>query len=156
MATEAQINANRQNAQQSTGPKTEEGKTATPDKTPSNTASQAQAIVQPEGTEADLLQLRIQSWTQNLRPQTPTEDWLITTAAIASARIDRCIRYETATLDHRLRHLPATRQKQRAETLEALLKELPEQPRKSPARPPRIRLRHPLPARPLAIPANSP
>ena len=130
MPTEAQIQANRQNAQKSTGPKSEAGKEKSRQNSLKHGLTGA-GIVQPEGTEADLLQLRVTSWTNHLKPQTPTEEWLITSAAVASARIDRCVRYETAAIDHRLRHLPATRAQKQAEELEALLTQLPKTPAKT-------------------------
>ncbi len=124
MATEAQIKANQQNAQRSTGPKTEEGKQQSARNSLKHGLT-GQALIQPEGEEADLLQLRVHEWTASFKPQTPDETWLVTAAAIATARIDRCVRYESATIDERIQKLPETfaaKQKQDLEATLAILK----------------------------------
>jgi hypothetical protein len=71
MATAAQINANRLNAQKSTGPRTAEGK-ATSSQNAFKSGIDAQSQIAPGDNPADLLQLQSDYFAQ-FKPQTPEE-----------------------------------------------------------------------------------
>jgi hypothetical protein len=71
MATAAQINANRLNAQKSTGPRTAEGK-ATSSQNAFKSGIDAQSQIAPGDNPADLLQLQSDYFAQ-FNPRTPEE-----------------------------------------------------------------------------------
>jgi hypothetical protein len=71
MATSAQINANRLNAQKSTGPRTAEGK-ATSSQNAFKSGIDAQSQIAPGDNPADLLQLQSDYFAQ-FNPRTPEE-----------------------------------------------------------------------------------
>jgi hypothetical protein len=103
MASQRQIEANRRNAQKSTGPKTERGK----DKARLNalTHGMRARVVGPVLPHEDpcALAQRIQRWTDDWQPQNEQEAELVCHAARLSWQIDRAERFETAHLSHRVR-----------------------------------------------------
>jgi hypothetical protein len=103
MATEAQINVNRKNAQRSTGPKTEGGKArarlnALKDGPRAKTVSPV--LPQEDPRELDE---RIRQWVEDLQPGNAVERELVARAARISWQLDRAERYETARLARRVR-----------------------------------------------------
>jgi hypothetical protein len=113
MASQAQINANRRNAQNSTGPKTEGGKArarlnALKDRTHAKTVS----AVLPQENAIELEQ-RINRWIADLNPRNDVERELVIRAAKLSWTLDRAGRCETARLAHRVRkaQLKATKRR---------------------------------------------
>src|SRR5690242_18812739 len=82
MATPRQVEANRRNAQLSTGPVTEEGKA----RSRSNALKHglaAETLLMP-GDESGALTTRIGEWAAALEPRNPHEKWLVELAATES------------------------------------------------------------------------
>jgi hypothetical protein len=102
MASQAQINANKRNAQRSCGPKTEAGKArarlnALKDGTHARTVSQ----VLPQEKAVELYE-RIKRWIKDLNPRNEVERELVIRAAKLAWTLDRAGRCETARLAHRV------------------------------------------------------
>jgi hypothetical protein len=95
MASEAQINANRSNAQKSTGPKTDEGKKNSR-KNSLKHGLCASAVV-PEDIE--LLQQRAFECYEGLKPKDTYQGWIVDQVAILTVRVDRCSRMERRARD---------------------------------------------------------
>jgi hypothetical protein len=96
MATsEARIQANRQNALKSTGPKTPEGK----DRSRANALKHGlcSTVLVPEDLAA--VSERANEWFYCLKPQNPHQSWLISKIAVISLRIDRSERMERRLRD---------------------------------------------------------
>ncbi len=103
MASAAQIEANRRNAQKSTGPKTEKGKARS--RLNAMTHGLAARTIVPVLPHEDPKELdqRIRSWIEDWQPRDDMEAGLVRQAAELSWRIDRAGRFETAHLAHRVR-----------------------------------------------------
>jgi len=103
MATAAQIEANRLNAQKSTGPKTDEGK----DRVRRNAFKHGMTArtIMPVLTQEDPRQLeeRTQEWVSDVQPQNAIERDLVHQAARLSLAIERGERIETQMLGARRR-----------------------------------------------------
>lgn len=93
----ARMDANRKNAQLSTGPKTPEGK----DRSRMNALKHGlcSATLLPETLE--LVEQRVGEWFFALKPQDEYHVWLVNHAAVASLRIDRGERMERRLRDRR-------------------------------------------------------
>jgi hypothetical protein len=94
MATQKQIDANRQNSQKSTGPKARPGK----DKTRFNGLKhglRAEQVVLPGESDAEFEAER-QAWFADWKPQSHTRAVLVERAAVASWRLRRSVRVESA------------------------------------------------------------
>jgi hypothetical protein len=103
MASEAQVEANRRNAQKSTGPKTESGKArARLNSLKHGETAKTVTPVLPQEDPKDLVS-RIQQWVDYLEPQKTVERELTSRAARLSWALDRADRYETAHLSRRVR-----------------------------------------------------
>jgi hypothetical protein len=102
MASEAQIEANRRNAQKSTGPRTEAGKArARLNALKDDVTAKIGIPVLPQENPKDL-DSRIQQWFDELHPNNDVECELVSRAARLSWSLDRAERYETAHLAHRV------------------------------------------------------
>ena len=96
MATQAQIDANRKNAQKSTGPKSPDGK----DVTKFNGLKhglRAEHVVLP-GEDPAAFDAELKGWADDWNPQSQTRAVLVERAASASWRLRRCVRAEAARL----------------------------------------------------------
>ena len=95
IVSEARREANRRNAQLSTGPRTPEGK----ERSRANALKHGlcASVVVPEDLEA--VQRRSNDYFYTLKPQTPFHAWLVDKVAILSLRIDRCERIERRVRD---------------------------------------------------------
>lgn len=104
MTTEANIRANRANAQKSTGPKTEAGK-ARCRLNALKHGRRSKAVAAPVLPQEDAAELgrRIQDWIDSYQPVGAVEAELVTRAAKASWVLDRAERHETALLSRRVR-----------------------------------------------------
>jgi hypothetical protein len=99
MATEAvskRVEANRNNAKKSTGPKTSEGKARSRLNAMKHGLT-AKTLVLP-GEEAEALQARIEAWKADMKPASDLQDYLVERAVIASWQLDRCDRVIAARL----------------------------------------------------------
>src|SRR5437879_12976491 len=86
--SQARLEANRRNAQKSTGPRTPEGKAITRQNALKHGLTGNGVVVHPEDKER--LKTRLVEWTRDLDPQDSIEGWLVRRAAPASVRVDRC------------------------------------------------------------------
>ena len=103
MATTAQIEANRRNAQKSTGPKTERGKAR--GRRNAITHGMTARTILPVLPQEDAKELedRTQQAIAAMKPRNPLELDLVCRAVRLSAEIDRAERVGTAHLAHRVR-----------------------------------------------------
>ena len=94
MSTTAQIIANQLNAQQSTGPRTTEGKSATSKNATKHGLTATYPVIRTpeEQTEFDALEAAFQ---YELHPYTPSELTLFKQLVLAAWNIDRCHRLES-------------------------------------------------------------
>ena len=103
-ASEAQIRANQANAHKSTGPRTAAGKEAS--RANSYKHGMTATKVLPE-IEAAEVQRRYVAFAGELRPSGEVGMVFVLRAATMSARMERCVEYETATLTDRVRQAEA-------------------------------------------------
>ena len=94
MASDAQIQANRENAQKSTGPTSLEGKAHSRLNAITHGLSGADVAISSSSPER--LALRIAQWSDASAPQSERERWLVEKVAIATIRIDLCHDEENA------------------------------------------------------------
>jgi hypothetical protein len=97
MATEAQIIANRCNAQKSTGPRTSRGKTVVSQNAVKHGLSACQAVIGLE-SQAEF-ELYRQQFLDELAPQTPMESMLAERIVNLSWRLKRAGRFQNQTID---------------------------------------------------------
>ena len=95
MASEAQINANRKNAQKSTGPTSESGKK----RSRANALKHGlcASVVVPESLE--LIQARALEMFDSLAPQDEFQTWLSNRVALLTIRVGRSERMERRARD---------------------------------------------------------
>jgi hypothetical protein len=93
----ARLEANRRNAQRSTGPKTDEGKK----KSRANSLKHGLCSSVVVAEDADLILGRINEWFFTLKPQNDFHAWLVDQIATISLRIDRAERMERRLRDRR-------------------------------------------------------
>ena len=101
-ASEAQIRANRDNAQKSTGPKTEAGKARARMNALKHGMRSKSPIVLPHEDPAEL-DARLRTWVEEWQPQNAIERELVERAAKASWALERAERYEAALLSKQVR-----------------------------------------------------
>ena len=94
-ATEAQVAANRLNAQKSTGPKTPEGKA----RSRANALKHGLCSSVVVTEDAELVQQRAEEFFYTLKPQNYFHCWLVDQAALSSVRLDRSQRIERRIRD---------------------------------------------------------
>jgi hypothetical protein len=90
-ASQARLEANRRNAQHSTGPRTPEGKRA----------SSANAlkdglrceVIEPE-EQRERIDARMAEWSAHFRPEDPAQAWYLRRAVAATVRLDLCLEAE--------------------------------------------------------------
>jgi len=124
MATEAQIRANRANAQKSRGPKTAEGKARS--RLNALKHGLRAEVVNPVAPHEDPAELeaRIQTWLDDYQPTSAVERDLVERAAKLSWSLDRIERYEAALLARRVRKAMVGNQAARAAEVCALARKL--------------------------------
>jgi len=96
MTSEKRIQANRRNAQRSTGPRTPEGKARSRCNGLKHGLTGAGIVL--AGEDGPAVEERVNAWAAELRPDGQVEGWLVSRAAIASVRLDRCVRRESAEI----------------------------------------------------------
>jgi hypothetical protein len=97
MASQAQINANRANAQKSTGPKTEAGKQQSSKNALTHGLAALEAVVFPGEEEA--YQALLDGAVEEHKPTTPTERALVYSIVHAAWTLHRCRRAEVVCFD---------------------------------------------------------
>jgi len=124
MATEAQIQANRANAQKSRGPTTDEGKArARLNALKHGMRAEVSELVAPREDPAELT-ARIQAWLDDYQPTGVVERDLVERAARLSWDLDRAQRYESAILAQRVRAAMLNHQAERAAEVAGLARKL--------------------------------
>ncbi len=93
MTTLRQINANRQNAQKSTGPVTDEGKDASRRNALKHGLTGAELLRDVDQLEVDQ---RLVQWRANYWLDTTEKEWIFKQMVIESVRVDRCQEEQTA------------------------------------------------------------
>ena len=97
MATQPQIQANRLNAQKSTGPKTQKGKAAASQNAIKHGLSATQDVIITESQED--FDLHRNAFLEELAPQTPTESFLAERIVSLSWRLKRIDRIQNQVFD---------------------------------------------------------
>jgi len=103
-ASEAQIRANRENSKKSTGPVTEEGKNTSRANALKHGLTATKVLPEREAAE---VQRRYRTYCAELNPSGEVGYALVLRAATLSARMERCVEYETAVLTDRVRQAEA-------------------------------------------------
>ena len=106
-ATEAQIRANRANAQKSTGPKTDAGKAKARMNALKHGMRSKGGPVLPHEDPAEL-EARINRWVEDWQPRDAVERELVGRAAKASWALERAEKHEAALLARRVRRAMLT------------------------------------------------
>jgi hypothetical protein len=122
MASAKQIEANRRNARNSTGPKTAAGK----DRTRLNALKHgitARTVVLP-GEDAEVLQARVDAWKDDVQPRGALEDYLVERAAHVAWQLDRADRTIAARLADAVRHGQVDQANRQADEVAALGRQL--------------------------------
>src|SRR6476660_4598654 len=96
MCSERKRLANQRNAQKSTGPKTEEGKSICRRNALKHGLT-GSGIVLPRAAEARL-QTKLQAMRENLVPINELEEILVQRVALAAVRMETCVQKESAEL----------------------------------------------------------
>jgi hypothetical protein len=105
-------------AQKSTGPRTPEGKSRSRFNALKHGMT-AKTLVLPD-EDADVLQMRIETWIADLQPQNDVEQYLVEQAVQFSWRLDRAERAEVARLSHLIRSVPIAEANRQQEVVSAL------------------------------------
>jgi hypothetical protein len=105
MPSDAQLAANRRNAQKSTGPRSTEGK-AVSRLNALKHGMRAEDVVLPNEDPEEYAR-RLEEWTEAYAPDDPAGQYLVDRAVRASWRLDRCARAERAMLAERVEHATA-------------------------------------------------
>jgi hypothetical protein len=92
MTTQKQIEANRKNAQKSTGPKTDEGKKVC--RSNAMKHGLTARLLLPPGMEIAAIQERAGMWNTSFHPFEAFDVWLVESVATESIRIDHCRAHE--------------------------------------------------------------
>jgi len=100
MTSQARIEANRRNAMKSTGPKTAEGKARSRLNALTH-GLRAEDFVLPTESAAEFRD-HLDAWAADWRPPTMARAHLVERAAVASWRLRRCVRVESARLSRRV------------------------------------------------------
>jgi hypothetical protein len=102
MTSPARIEANRKNAQKSTGPKTIEGKKRSCLNALDHGLRSEQVVLPTEDQSA--FDAHLAAFVQDWQPTTVTRLHLVKRAAVATWRLDRCVRVESGRLSNRIHH----------------------------------------------------
>jgi hypothetical protein len=93
MATIRQLNANRENAQLSTGPTSDEGKDRSRGNAVKHGLAGAGIVLDVDDTQA--VAQRLDAWRDDFGPLAGQQEWLYERMVVASVRIDRCSREQS-------------------------------------------------------------
>jgi hypothetical protein len=109
---------NRRNAQKSTGPRTPEGKSRSRFNALKHGMT-AKTLVLPD-EDADVLQMRIETWIADLQPQNDVEQYLVEHAVQFSWKLERADRAEVAQLSRIIESVPIAEANRQQEVVSAL------------------------------------
>ncbi len=97
MATQKQIEANRRNAQKSTGPRTHNGKLRARQNSRKDKAYECEPLL--PGEKPDNLDALVGAYERQFNPQTPIESDLVFQLAATQYRMLRALRFESSIFD---------------------------------------------------------
>jgi hypothetical protein len=100
MASQKRIDANRRNAQNSTGPRTKEGKARSSQNALKHGLRAEEVVLPTEDPQA--FKEHLEAWVEDWQPPSMARRHLVEQAAVASWRIKRCIRLESARISARV------------------------------------------------------
>ena len=100
MATEKQIEANRRNAQKSTGPRTNSGKALAGRNSRKHGAYEREPLL--PGENSHNLDTLVEAYKQQFQPQNPIESYLVFQLAAIQYRLRRAMRLESSIFDHEI------------------------------------------------------
>jgi hypothetical protein len=100
MNSQKRIDANRNNAQKSTGPRTQAGKERSSKNALKHGLRAEQVVLPTEDPQA--FQEHLEAWVEDWQPPSMARRHLVEQAAVASWRIKRCIRLETTRISTRV------------------------------------------------------
>ena len=103
MVSEKKAEANRKNAQKSTGPKSSEGK-ARSSRNALTHGLTAEVHVPVTGDEAYAYNATLELWLDDMAPTDLAQRAMVERACRASWKLERCARFEDAEAAHRARH----------------------------------------------------
>src|SRR3954447_19950596 len=103
MASKKRLEANRRNAQKSTGPRTAEGKARAARNATTHGLTAKPEEDTSEAGKAEYRE-RLARWVDDLRPVGETQEALVEAACHAAWRLERCRRHDRAATGVRLRH----------------------------------------------------
>jgi hypothetical protein len=109
---------NRRNAQKSTGPRTPEGKNRSRFNALKHGMT-AKTLVLPD-EDADVLQMRVETWIADLQPQNHVEQFLVEQAVHLSWKMERADRAEVAQLSRIIESAPIDEARRQQEVADAL------------------------------------
>jgi hypothetical protein len=116
------IEANRRNAQKSSGPKTAEGKGRVRLNALKHGLTASIAVL--PGEDADGLKSRVEAWKEDIGPRSAMEAYLVERAAQVSWQLDRADRTIAARLTDRMRHHASEREYREADEVADLARRL--------------------------------
>src|SRR5690242_18763427 len=101
MSSDKQKSANRENARKSTGPKSKEGKAKSRrNSLKHGLAGEGKVLKRPDDQK---VQKAITQWREQLQPEGVLEDSLVERAALASVRLEMCLKHDLAAVARRKR-----------------------------------------------------
>jgi hypothetical protein len=98
VATARQIEANRRNAQMSTGPVTDGGKSISKRNSLKHGLAAVGAVL-PEEMEAEVRK-RVEDWRPEIGPAGPYDEWMLRVAVVASVQADHAVSHEINLRNH--------------------------------------------------------
>ena len=129
MTSQARTDANRKNAQKSTGPKTAAGKEKTRLNGLKHGLRSEEVVLPTESRSA--FESHMAAWMDDWKPPTETRRFLVERAATAAWRLKRCVRNETNRLSDRALKGYAEWDKAQADRVERAVRRIPKHPEAS-------------------------
>jgi hypothetical protein len=126
MSSQKRINANRSNAKNSTGPKTQEGKARSSQNALKHGLRAEEVVLPTEDPQA--FKEHIEAWVEDWQPPSMARRHLVDQAAVASWRINRCIRLEATRITVRVEEAYKVWDQSVAKQVDAEIERLEEDP----------------------------
>jgi hypothetical protein len=126
MSSQKRINANRNNAKNSTGPKTAAGKARSSQNALKHGLRAEQVVLPTEDPQA--FKEHLEAWVEDWQPPSMARRHLVDQAAVASWRIKRCIRLEATRITVRVEEAYKVWDTSVAKQVEAEIERLEEDP----------------------------
>src|SRR3954467_3831763 len=95
-SSEARIRANQANSRSSTGPTTPSGKERSRQNAVTHSL-RAETVALPDDLKH--MRAKMDAWVYDLKPDGSVQTWLVSRAAVAATRVDRCLAVESAALN---------------------------------------------------------